>query len=152
MTWWSEWTVGRSSYRCEEPYRESRRAAAEDHRDHADLEAKERRGGHDPHAQRDRIDAGERPAHCCAPRPEDVPREKNRQIDDDADDGGGDRRQRRGEPELSVRRLDQRSACENEQERWQESEERRDARARDAGKGQRLRTEQRLAPAADEAD
>ena len=48
--------------------------------------------------------------------------------------------------------LDERAAGEDEQERRQEREERRDARAGDAGQRERVRAEDRLRPAADEAD
>src|SRR6185295_16898780 len=58
-----------------------------------------------------------------ARRPQHVVCEEQGEIDDHADDRRGDRGERRGEPEVAVRRLDQRCADEDEQERRQEGDE-----------------------------
>jgi uncharacterized membrane protein len=85
-------------------------------------------------------------------RPQHVVAEEQRQVEDDADHGGGDGGQRRGELEVVVGRFDQRAAGQDEDEGRQEGEP-GDQRGRHrAGQKQAVRTEHRLDVAADEAD
>ena len=78
--------------------------------------------------------------------------EERRQVQDHADDGGGDRGQRRDVGDVVARRLDQRPAGEHEHERRQEREPGDDAGRGEAGEPGAVGTEQRLDVAADEAD
>ena len=70
----------------------------------------------------------------CSLRPEGMPGEEDRQIQDHADHRGRNRGQRRGELEFAARGLDHRPAGEDEQEARQEGEE---GRHRGAGKAGR---------------
>ena len=65
-------------------------------------------------------------------REQDVQREPQRKIGDDADDGGGDGAQRRGEPRRVRQALDVGRADEDPQEAWRERRPQRDERAEHA--------------------
>ena len=70
-----------------------------------------RRGGNADDESRGRIDSGAQCRNGVPPmRPENVPGEEQGEVDDDADHRGRDRRQRRGEAQLAMGRLDQRAA------------------------------------------
>ena len=79
--------------------------------------------------------SGRSPDRCAALpalRPEHVPREEHREVDDHADHGRGDAVSGAVNRSWPCVDLDERAAGEDEQERRQEREERRDARAGDA--------------------
>ena len=65
---------------------------------------------------------------------------KHGQTENDADDCRRNRSQRRRKPNIVARRFHQRSASENEQERWQEGEEGRYAGSCDTSKQQTVRS------------
>src|SRR5688572_14743095 len=126
---------------------ETGEAAGGDDRDDAGLVADQR-------DDRDRGDGDGWPlgASGKAAWPENVQGEEHRQVDDHADDGGRDGRQRGGQLRLVARRLDQRRAAENEDEGRQEGEP--GDRERGGNPGNRLmaNTEDRMVPATGEAD
>src|SRR5512139_683481 len=77
--------------------REPRRAADEDDRNDARLEAEQRDRGGDADGERPRVEAAQRRPLPPSVRPEHVPGEEQREVDDHADDRGRDARKRRGE-------------------------------------------------------
>ena len=84
--------------------------------------------------------------------PKDVVAEEERQIEDNANDRGGDGGKRRGEFEVVVGGFDQRAAEQNEDEGWQESEPGDQCGGNGASQKEAIRTEHGLDVAADKAD
>ena len=91
------------------------------------------------------------PVCCSVDLPEQhVQREPDRQIEDDADHGGGDGGERAGQPPVGAQLLDERRAGENPQHRRHERDPGRHRGAEDAGRHRRER--RGIAEGGEEAD
>src|ERR1700730_16892797 len=90
--------------------------ASDDDGDHVDLESNE---GHESRQS----DHSRNPVEVAAEsvRPQHVISEKHREIQNDADYGGGNRSQRRRQSYRTARRLDERPSDEDEKKAWKKS-------------------------------